>query len=632
MSMRDASLRDASSESESTIRLHRQLTIALLVSIGVLLLPGSALAGDVTWDGGGGNSLWSNATNWDGNMLPTTGDDVVIGSNVTVGGTIMVNSVTLVTGAHLTVQGGAVLRLRKMGVDIAMGAGSQLTVAGQVGGVNGVDRLLRITSGDGTGQVHFTSTTSIATDVTTLDLTGVAVHQTASFPLPTNVPAIVRKSWEIDGGDDLDGTIQLMSGAVLAGTGTIGGLAATSATVIAGDPTTGDGELTVDGAATLNGSVLQVAVDVVDPAIRGHLDVTGALTLVGNNTLDVDSAATAPVSYPLTGELLSVGSFTDATPFDAAVASPTLVAPWHFTRSATATSVSVQLHESVLPLLPLPVASSHQPSVASTATTVLLDIDGATDAGSGLAGYVVSWDTGATTAPGVGITHAFATDITATSPTLAVGSWYAHVAAVDRAGNASAPRHVGPFVIVAPTPDPITPDPITPDPVTPDPVTPGPVTPGPTTTTPGTTNPGAVDPGTPVAVAPRAPTRAQVKMIGVLKFATLARRGTLTTTLPVREAGVRVTVQLRLTAKQAKLLKLKLKAGQKSIVIGVGAATSTKAGSLTIQLKLTPAAKAALRAAGLPASKLRKVAGALEVTLTKSKLTSRVAKPVALVR
>ena len=34
----------------------------------------------VTWDGGGGDTNWQNQLNWDGDAIPTTADDVTIGS------------------------------------------------------------------------------------------------------------------------------------------------------------------------------------------------------------------------------------------------------------------------------------------------------------------------------------------------------------------------------------------------------------------------------------------------------------------------------------------------------------------------------------------------------------------------
>src|SRR5690242_8047968 len=36
----------------------------------------------ITWDGEGADGLWSNAANWSGNILPSTGDDVILDNSV----------------------------------------------------------------------------------------------------------------------------------------------------------------------------------------------------------------------------------------------------------------------------------------------------------------------------------------------------------------------------------------------------------------------------------------------------------------------------------------------------------------------------------------------------------------------
>ncbi|WP_309387455.1 PEP-CTERM sorting domain-containing protein [Cerasicoccus frondis] len=50
--------------------------------ISLSLLPTLHLSA-ITWDGGGGDGLWSNPLNWDGDVLPTSDDNVVI-DNATV--------------------------------------------------------------------------------------------------------------------------------------------------------------------------------------------------------------------------------------------------------------------------------------------------------------------------------------------------------------------------------------------------------------------------------------------------------------------------------------------------------------------------------------------------------------------
>lgn len=61
-----------------------------------------------TWDGGGGNNLWSTAANWSPDGVPTYQDDVTIGNgySVLVGtNSVVANSVTINSGATLTVTG-----------------------------------------------------------------------------------------------------------------------------------------------------------------------------------------------------------------------------------------------------------------------------------------------------------------------------------------------------------------------------------------------------------------------------------------------------------------------------------------------------------------------------------------------
>ncbi|MCB0644943.1 MAG: hypothetical protein KDC44_25025, partial [Phaeodactylibacter sp.] len=50
----------------------------------------NAGAATVTWDGDAGDGLWNTAANWDGDILPTATDDVVIDNG---------DAVTLSTGA-----------------------------------------------------------------------------------------------------------------------------------------------------------------------------------------------------------------------------------------------------------------------------------------------------------------------------------------------------------------------------------------------------------------------------------------------------------------------------------------------------------------------------------------------------
>ena len=48
----------------------------------------AAFCATVTWDAGGGDSNWSNPSNWSTNSLPNSSDDVII---TNVGGTVLVD-------------------------------------------------------------------------------------------------------------------------------------------------------------------------------------------------------------------------------------------------------------------------------------------------------------------------------------------------------------------------------------------------------------------------------------------------------------------------------------------------------------------------------------------------------------
>jgi hypothetical protein len=84
----------------------------------------------------------------------------------------------------------------------------------------------------------------------------------------------------------------------------------------------------------------------------------------------------------------------------------------------------------------------------SKVATVTVDgLSAASDgAGSGMDGFSYVWDTSPTSTPDATI-DAQETATSLTSPSLADGSHYLHVRAIDSAGNISATTHVGPFLI-----------------------------------------------------------------------------------------------------------------------------------------------------------------------------------------
>lgn len=98
-------------------------------------------------------------------------------------------------------------------------------------------------------------------------------------------------------------------------------------------------------------------------------------------------------------------------------------------------------------------SASHTRGEWSTCSTVQLSWQTASDPHSGLHGYAVTWDRSPATEAelvlnvGSGITEL-------ASPVLPDGEWFAHICAVDSAGNWGATTHIGPFRIDTTPPEP----------------------------------------------------------------------------------------------------------------------------------------------------------------------------------
>ena len=88
------------------------------VSVSADLLPfgGSSMLVTRTWDGGGATNNWSDATNWSGDVVPGSGDDVVFdgtsAKNAVIDTSLSISSLQIATGYTGTVsQGGSDLSL-----------------------------------------------------------------------------------------------------------------------------------------------------------------------------------------------------------------------------------------------------------------------------------------------------------------------------------------------------------------------------------------------------------------------------------------------------------------------------------------------------------------------------------------
>jgi len=90
----------------------------------ILILAHSVVsATEKTWDGGGGNSNWGNAANWNSDVLPGSTDNVTIGTGVSV-----TMTADYTTTGTLTLSGTGTIQM----------AGYNLTIGGLTGSVGSI--------------------------------------------------------------------------------------------------------------------------------------------------------------------------------------------------------------------------------------------------------------------------------------------------------------------------------------------------------------------------------------------------------------------------------------------------------------------------------------------------------------
>jgi hypothetical protein len=160
------------------------------------------------------------------------------------------------------------------------------------------------------------------------------------------------------------------------------------------------------------------------PAI-GALDQTGSSAIIVAGAVNTDTMS----NY---GRLFAWGGHKKT------------YAPWpQFHRDAAHTG----LLDNILPTNPLGLTTTPPTNTLSSARVVRITWSaGGADIGAGLAGYAVVWDHNPETMPGTQID--VKAGVSAITASLGIGTWYAHVRAVDRAGNgARTAIHLGPFLL-----------------------------------------------------------------------------------------------------------------------------------------------------------------------------------------
>ncbi len=80
-----------------------------LILIGVSIQLNAAF---ILWDAGGDGTTWNDPLNWDGDVVPTLGDDVnIVGFDVVVAANAMTSSIEIKSGGSLTINSGVTLML-----------------------------------------------------------------------------------------------------------------------------------------------------------------------------------------------------------------------------------------------------------------------------------------------------------------------------------------------------------------------------------------------------------------------------------------------------------------------------------------------------------------------------------------
>ena len=170
----------------------------------------------VSWDGGGGNLLWSNALNWSNNQLPTTADDVTIDASGSVTVTYDVANATTIKSLTLSDSLNATGKSLTITDTLAIAGGKALTMASAastfsaqgVTSINGVSLIVTTGTLSLPGLTSYTETTGATFQATgtgsVLDLpnvsiiTGINSGSQHRFPIKTtsggriNLPQVTQ--------------------------------------------------------------------------------------------------------------------------------------------------------------------------------------------------------------------------------------------------------------------------------------------------------------------------------------------------------------------------------------------------------------------------------------------------------
>jgi hypothetical protein len=276
----------------------------------------TALCSVCTWDGGGGNGLWSLATNWTGDVLPAAASSVTIGSSF---GTILfdINSLSLTAltaSSALDIQNGKTLTLTGSGTfnAIVSGAGT-FNIAGasvnaNANTINVANLNLSAGSLFGTGNLTVSNNFNWTGGTLGGAFQNLSLAKQGNFSIG-GISAVGNITLDAQGEGDLsltgnvsktggaaatlslksDGTIVVGNGVTLAmaGSGNTMEFTAPGGVTNGGTISAGGGTLNVTGDFTNFGSISPGG----DGQI-GTLNVTGNLSLTSDGTLNIDLGGT----------------------------------------------------------------------------------------------------------------------------------------------------------------------------------------------------------------------------------------------------------------------------------------------------------------------------------------------------
>lgn len=302
----------------------RLAVLGLVVGLMFVVAGNTAYAATKTWDGGGGDGLWTTAANWNDNTLPGSSDDVVL-DNTSVSGNYVVtldgastrtvrsvqagysgnsNTITLiVSGATtnlLTVNGGGATALHIMDGGVISNQstsgtrGILLSTSSDVFKMSGTGSYIHVTTTSGSAIPERTSgTTSANYDFA---VTSVFENQAGTASSFDANPTYGNYVYNVTGSANSANKSLTINGTLTISQGTFGVCAGTSSTFTIG------GNVSISSGATFRGTS---GTGTATVNISG--DVSGAGTFQGSET------GGSTTNITIGGSITSLIAFNNAT-------------------------------------------------------------------------------------------------------------------------------------------------------------------------------------------------------------------------------------------------------------------------------------------------------------------------------